>query len=198
MSPYHAVPSNDAPMPNSQQFDPSPGRYLTTFERKQLLKSLQTELTIECRTRIEIMLLADEGSTQKQICTALGCSQATARYWINMAKVGNALQWGQNQRGRPKTVGESYLNQLKKLVSHSPRDYGYPFQYWTARWLKKHLAKETGIEISDRHINRLLREMGLSTRPKPPDNQEPKIEMSQEESSRIQISIRDLEDVDLS
>jgi putative transposase len=179
------------------QFGQTSGKYLTPFERKQLLKSLETDLTIECRTRIEIMLLADEGCTQKQICTALSCSQATARYWINMAKVGKALQWGQNQRGRPKTVGESYLNQLKQLVSHSPRDYGYPFQYWTARWLKQHLAKETGIEISDRHINRLLRQMGLSTRPKSLTDQQPEIEADQQESPQFKIAIRDLEEPEM-
>jgi hypothetical protein len=33
-------------------------------------------------------------------------------------------------------------------------------------WLKKHLAKEFGIEISDRHLKRILKQMGLSTIPK--------------------------------
>jgi hypothetical protein len=55
---------------------------------------------------------------------------------------------------------------LKELVSRSPREYGYPFQRWTAQWLKKHLAKKLGIEVSDRHINRILKELGLSTRSK--------------------------------
>jgi len=57
-------------------------------------------------------------------------------------------------------VNDQYLERLKELVSHSPRDYGYPFQRWTAQWLSKHL-KEFGIEVSDRHINRLLK-VGLS------------------------------------
>ena len=68
--------------------------------------------------------------------------------------------------GRPKTVNEQYLNRLKELVSYSPREYGYSFQRWTAQWLSKHLAKELGIEVSPQHINRLLKEMGLSTRQK--------------------------------
>jgi transposase len=69
--------------------------------------------------------------------------------------------------GRPKTVNEQYLARLKELVSHSPREYSYPFQRWTAQWLGKHLAKELGIKVSDCHINRLLKQMGLSTRPEP-------------------------------
>lgn len=140
------------------------GHHLTTFQRKILLKDLQEELRPEYRRRIEIMLLADEGKTQAEICEELGCSQETARYWINMAQLGNAHYWNEQPLGRPKIVNEEYIVNLKQLVSRNPRDFGYPFQRWTAQWLRKHLAKELGIEVSDRHINRLLKNMGLSTR----------------------------------
>jgi transposase len=140
------------------------GLYLTPFQRKLLLKSLEADLRPEYRRRIEIMLLADTGQSQAQICKALGCSPEMARYWIVMAQTGQAHHWNDHPMGRPKTVNEQYLTRLKELVSHSPREYGYPFQRWTAQWLGKHLAKELGIKVSDCHINRLLKEMGLSTR----------------------------------
>lgn len=140
------------------------GQYLTPLQQKLLLKSLQTDLRPEYRRRIEIMLLADAGQSQTQICEALGCSAEMARYWIVMAQTGNAHKWSDYPMGRPKTVNKQYLNRFKELVSHSPREYGYPFQRWTGQWLSKHLAKELGIEVSSQHINRLLKEMGLSTR----------------------------------
>jgi transposase len=161
--------------------------YLTPFQRKFLLKSLETDLRPEYRRRIEIMLLADVGQSQTQICEALGCAQETARYWIVMAQTGNAHNWGDRPMGRPKTVNEQYLVRLKELVSHSPREYGYSFQRWTAQWLSKHLAKELGITVSSCHINRLLKEMGLSTRVK--DNTTEKQTSSQQNSS---IRIQDL------
>jgi transposase len=142
------------------------GLYLTPFQHKLLLKNLEGDLRPEYRRRIEIMLLADAGQSQAQICQTLGCSQEMARYWITVAQTGNAHQWSDRPMGRPKTVNEQYLNRLKELVSHSPRKYGYSFQRWTAQWLSKHLAKELGIEVSPQHINRLLKEMGLSTRQK--------------------------------
>jgi putative transposase len=74
--------------------------------------------------------------------------------------------WNTQPIGRPKIVTDQYLERLRELVSHSPRDFGYPFQRWTAQWLKRHLARETGLEVSDRHVNRLLKQMGLSTREK--------------------------------
>jgi transposase len=140
------------------------GLFLTPFQRKLLVKSLQTDLCPEHQHRIEIMMLADRGYTQSQIRKTLGCSQETVRYWVAIAKSGQAHLWSEFTVGRPKSANEEYCRRLQELVGHSPRDYGYAFQRWTAMWLSKHLAKELGISISDRHINRLLKSMGLSTR----------------------------------
>lgn len=72
--------------------------------------------------------------------------------------------WNEHPVGRPKTINDQYLERLKELVSNSPKHFGYPFERWTAQWLRKHLLQETGVDVSDRHINRLLKQMGLSTR----------------------------------
>jgi hypothetical protein len=66
--------------------------------------------------------------------------------------------------GRPKTVDDSYTNRLGELVQQSPKAFGYAFDRWTAYWLREHLLREFGIAVTERHINRLLKQMGLSTR----------------------------------
>lgn len=149
-----------------ETYDTQVSKFLTPFQRKALLKNLQANLQPEYRRRIEIMLLADLGKSQTQICESLGCSQEMARYWIGVAEAGLAHKWNQRPIGRPKTVNHQYIERLKELVSHSPREYGYAFNSWTAQWLSKHLASEFAIEITDRHINRLLKQMGLSTKRK--------------------------------
>ncbi len=151
-----------APQLNNEQ------RLLSPFQQKLLKEKLKTNLRPEYRRRIEIMLLADRGHSQTQICATLNCSHETARYWTHIAQSGEAHKWKDLPIGRPKTVNEKYLNRLQDLVSRSPRDFGYAFRRWTANWLSKHLAKELGIEVSERHVNRLLKQMGLSTRqPRP-------------------------------
>ncbi|MEM7591414.1 MAG: helix-turn-helix domain-containing protein [Cyanobacteria bacterium P01_A01_bin.83] len=137
---------------------------LSNFERQILQSQLHQDSRPEYRRRIEIMLLADLGKSQSEICATLNCSNVTARYWIWMAKNGQALQWNNVPIGRPTIVNEQYIKRLQELVTHSPKEFGYSFSRWTAQWLSKHLAQEIGIEISDRHINRLLKKMGLSTR----------------------------------
>lgn len=123
-----------------------------------------SDLRPECFRRLEIMVRAEMGQSLGEICAALRCSHETARYWMAMAQTGQTNTWRNHPRGRPKMVNDDYLERLKKLVEHSPKQYGYPFKQWTAHVLNAHLAKELGITVSDRHINRLLRQMGLSTR----------------------------------
>ena len=146
--------------------DLAQSKFFTPLARKVLLKNLQPDLKPEYRRRLEIMLLADMGKTQTQICQILGCSPEMARYWIALAQAGMAYKWNERPFGRPKMADERYVERLKELVSLSPRDCGYAFGQWTAQWLSKHLAKEFQIEVSDRHINRLLKQMGLSTKQK--------------------------------
>ncbi|MGK7883736.1 MAG: transposase [Crocosphaera sp.] len=140
--------------------------YLTSFQRKILTNNLKENIDEKYRQRIEIMLLADEGKSQTEICQLLGCCQATARHWIMIAKSGQAHCWKKSKIGRPKKINDQYLNRLKELVNNSPRDYDYPFKRWTAEWLSRHLAKEFNIKVSDRYINQLLKKMGLSTKSK--------------------------------
>ncbi|KYC37662.1 transposase [Scytonema hofmannii PCC 7110] len=163
-------------------------KFLTPFQRKILLKSWQTNLQPEYRRRLEIMLLADQGKSQTQICEMLGCSKEMARYWSTVAKAGLAHKWQEQPKGRPKTVNDQYIERLKELVSDSPREYGYGFDTWTAQWLSKHLAQELGIEISDRHINRLLKKMGLSKKQKSSSNKQ-----AMEQSKDSVIAIGDLQ-----
>lgn len=142
------------------------GKLLTPFQRQLLLKKLTENLPKLYRQRLEIMLLADEGKSQIEICRLLGCCSATARHWIHIARSGMAHQWETSPIGRPKAVNQEYLARLQELVNHHPRDYGYSFQRWTANWLSKHLAQEFGVKLSECHIKRLLKQMGLSTKSK--------------------------------
>ena len=139
-------------------------RYLTEFQRQLLEKQIEIERVPEYRQRIEIMLLADQGKTQCQICRALNCSALTARHWIFMAKSGQAHNWQTQPIGRPKTVTSDYLERLKELVSANPKDLGYPFSRWTGQWLEKHLSHEFNIVVSARHINRLIEKIEVEVK----------------------------------
>ncbi|MBW4619998.1 MAG: helix-turn-helix domain-containing protein [Cyanosarcina radialis HA8281-LM2] len=141
------------------------GKYLTTFQRKLLQKNLAKpadDLPDNLRKRIEIMLYADEGKSQTEICQILKCSPATARTWIFKAQSGMAHQWQEHPRGRPAVIQERHLERLKELVTISPRELGECFDEWTGYSLSRRLAREFGIKVSKNHINRLLKQYNLA------------------------------------
>jgi len=146
------------------------GNFLTDSQREMLLESLQEDCPESQRQRIQIMLLADEGITQAEICQILGCCPATARHWIHIARQGMVHQWQDCPIGHPKLVSNEHLQRLKELFYSNTRGYGYGSQHWTLNWLQKHLCEEFGFKVSDRHFKRLLKQMGLSTRRKSSHN----------------------------
>lgn len=103
-------------------------------------------------------------------------------------KTAETLAWNIQPIGRPKVITDEYIAYLENLVKQGPQAYGYSFKRWTAGWLRCHLAKELGIEVSDRHINRLLHQMGLSTR----KTQAADPEQNEEAHRHPQILIQDL------
>lgn len=140
------------------------GLYLTSSQRNYLERQLSQDLSKSLCQRLKIMLLADDGLSQAEICRQVLCSSSTARHWAMVVRSGQLEQWKENNVGRPKCINESYLNRLRFLVESSPKEHGYPFHRWTSSWLSQHLAKELGITLSARHVSRLLKQMGLSTR----------------------------------
>lgn len=139
-------------------------KQITNLLMEIVPETLPEDLEPIHRRRLEIAIRTHLGQSQAEICSALGCSKDTARHWMTIAKTEGLNSWYSKPVGRPKRVDNAYRKRLQELVTSSPKQHGYAFKRWTARWLSKHLAKELGIEISDRHVNRLLKQMGLSTR----------------------------------
>jgi transposase len=131
--------------------------------RQELEGESGRQLRPEHRLRLEIMLRADRGESQQSICAALGCAPVTARFWMKMMELGEIDAWATVPIGRPHKASPQYLARLQELVTQSPKSYGYSVEHWTALYLRQQLVKELKIEVSDRHINRLLTEMQISS-----------------------------------
>jgi transposase len=142
----------------------SEGLYLTLFQRQLLQENIKKDLPKSYRQRLEIILLTDNGKTQAEICRIIGCCTSTASRWIQLTKAGLAHNYLDCPVGRPKIVTDEYIELLRELLQKSPRDYGYPFRTWTVSWLGKHITKTMGIEVSESHLKRVMRDLGLSTR----------------------------------
>jgi transposase len=166
--------------------------YLTEFQKRLLEKeSKKQDLSERDKKRIAIMLQCGEGKTQKEICEAVKCAPTTARHWMRVVKDGQAHRWREfRQDGRPLKIEEYHLARLIDLLGQQPQALGFRLlEEWTAKALQKQLFKEFGTKVSERHINRVLKKAGFSTRSRP------KAESDRANSSRpSQVVIQDLHD----
>ncbi len=78
---------------NFKDYQQVAGLFLSHFQRKILIKYLQQTIKPGCRRRIEIILLADIGKSQAEICEIVGCSRRITRYWMNIIEQGVAHRW---------------------------------------------------------------------------------------------------------
>jgi transposase len=156
---------------------------------KALEEGSRRQLRPEHRLRLEIMLRADRGESQNEICAALGCAPGTARFWMKMMELGDIDAWVTVPIGRPQKVSPEYLARLRELVGQSPKNYGYNVERWTALDLRHQLIQESGIAVSDRHINRLLNEMNISSPYRHKGNRSSRLQKSRS----AHIKIRDLQ-----
>lgn len=143
------------------------GLYLASHEKAELQRALQSKHFSSYHQRISIMILADQGKSQLEICSILGCCSATASHWMHIVKIGMSSEWKERPIGRPKVVKGEYIDRLQELLSNSPKIHGYSFDRWTLAYISKHLSKELGVVVSDRHLKRLLKKLGISTKSAP-------------------------------
>jgi transposase len=135
---------------------PAPN-HLTVEQKKELQKALKHEENGEIRERILILLLLNDGKTQKEIAGFLGCSQNKVCYWCvhgnpdNLESLKDARMKGNHHKAT-----EKYIEILLETVEKEPEELGYEFGRWSAQRLATYLEEVTGIRLSSSQVLRIL------------------------------------------
>lgn len=77
--------------------------------------------------------------------------------------------------GRPPKLEEDDLAAFREAVQEPPTEVGYDRPAWTTGLARRFLEDEFAVEYSRRHVQRLLRDAGLTpsaSRPHPPSSDE--------------------------
>ncbi len=129
------------------------------WEQKQRLQQfLKQSDYSEIRERVLILLLMNDGRTQKEIALLIGCSVRSVAYWCRHGDPDKieSLEDGRRKRENRK-VNQIYLDKLLETVDKEPSDLGYEFGRWTAERLSTYLEKETGIKLSGSQVRKILK-----------------------------------------
>jgi transposase len=138
-------------------------RELSEQETRQLMDALKSWNDAAEVRRARAVRLSSKGWKIQRIAEALNVCRRSVRNWLDRYEEGGL--GGLKTRpgsGRPPKVDQHYRQVLERTVQTPPRQMGLPFSRWTLSRLVAHMAKETGVSISQRWLSEVLDRMGFS------------------------------------
>jgi transposase len=132
--------------------------FLKSETKERLQRTLNEVENPAIRERVLIFLLLNTGNTQQEVAEIVGCSVRTVAYWWihgDPDKI-ESLKDEKMKGNRCKATPE-YIELLLKVIEEEPAEYGYEFGRWTTARLGKYLEEKTGISLSSRQVERILK-----------------------------------------
>lgn len=136
--------------------------YLKQEQKQKLQQSLKQEENKEIRERILILLLLNDGKTQKEIAEFIGISVNTVCHWCvhgdpdNLDSLKDKRMKGNNQK-----VTDKYMEKLLETIEKEPQELGYEFGRWSTARLATYLEGVTGIKLSGSQVFRILKKKDM-------------------------------------
>jgi transposase len=111
--------------------------------------------------RATAVYLLHQGHTAEAVGAMLSASRASVNNWHQRWRQGG-LEGLANQPipGRPPKAGTPYRGVLETTLTSDPHEQGYAFSVWTLDRLAAHLARETGIRLSEGRLREWLKRWG--------------------------------------
>jgi len=131
---------------------------LSVEELDALEKLYRQTKDADVRSRCQMVLLSNEGLSPPQIAEQVRFHRRTVTRAIQRYEqrgVDGLLT--QPRSGRPPKATVVYERLLLKVVAGRPRDLDLPFSNWTTANLAEHLRDKTGIELSARQVENILK-----------------------------------------
>ena len=140
-----------------------------TYQRlRRLRRAAQADGAHRVSRRIHAVLLNHDGLSSGEIAQVLDAPRSKVSQWLgHYEQFGyEALLEGQRS-GRPTQLRAAQQRELEDIIDSGPQAYGFLSGVWSAPMVTRVVAEEFGISYTDRHVRRLLHEMGFSVqRPK--------------------------------
>ena len=99
----------------------------------------------------------------KEVAGIIGVSYRTVLMWAKLYNK-NGLEGldPDSPKGRESSLGQEELDEIKRIVSQSPRDSGFKFSNWTAARVAGWIASKLNVMLSAERARQVLHGIGFS------------------------------------
>ena len=139
--------------------------HLKDDELANIEAAIRRDKRPEVRQRCTAIRMLHLGHKAEEVARMQAVSKPTIYSWWKRWVAGGVEALANRPRsGRPPKADEAYIAQVEEVVEQEPSELGYGFTVWTVDRLRAHLAKETGIELSEAAFRALLKRQGYRYR----------------------------------
>ena len=111
----------------------------------------------EVRRRATAVRMLHLDKKPNEVAALLLVSEATIYNWHARWREGGIEALANRPKsGRPQSATDAYRERLAEVIEQKPSVFGYAFTVWTTARLQEHMAQETGIEMSDETLRKVL------------------------------------------
>lgn len=131
---------------------------LSTAELAALEKLYRQTNEADVRSRCQMILLSNEGLSPPRIGEQVPFHRRTVTRYIQRYEAeGIDGLMTRPRSGRPPKATKAYTSLLLQAVEQWPRTLDLLFSNWTTANLAEYLAQKTGIELSPRQVENILK-----------------------------------------
>lgn len=139
--------------------------HLKDEELAELETAIRRDKRPEVRQRCSAIRMLHLGHKAEEVAEMQMVSKPTLYGWWKRWCAGGVEGLANKPRsGRPPKADKAYIALMEEVVEQEPSELGYSFRLWTIDRLRAHLAKETGIELSEARFRALLKQNGYRYR----------------------------------
>ena len=139
--------------------------HLTDDELNELEAAIRRDKRPEVRQRGTAIRLLHLDHKAEAVAEMQAVSKPTIYGWWQRWCAGGVEGLANRPKsGRPTKADDAYIALVAEVVEQSPSDLGYGFTVWTIDRLRAHLAKKTGLELSEPTFRALLKREGYRYR----------------------------------
>lgn len=123
--------------------------------------------------RLMAAIIYKRGPSAPMIAEWLDTREQTLYRWFDRLEeepIEQAVQ-DRERSGRPSKLDDAAKEEFQAAVQNPPAEAGYDQPAWTTGLAQQFLEEEFGVEYTKRHVQRLLKDAGLTwqtPRPQPP------------------------------
>lgn len=133
---------------------------LTESELLTIEQAIKSDPDGRVQQRALIIRLLHKGRKPDEVADLLSISVGQVYWWHKRWRQAGLDSLSDKERsGRPPVDDEAYRRKLEEVLETEPHELGYGFNVWDTPRLMAHMAKETGVTMTDRTFRNVLDRM---------------------------------------